>query len=127
MIRDLRSKYSEVYVTFGDKTKFTRVQNHLYKDHHIDARCISGNPLAKPNDIYLMKKVRCHNRKIYKSKTLKGSRRKLNQAPFTVKGFRLFDKVKIDEKIGFIYGRRTSGSFDIRTVYGEQINSSISY
>ena len=51
----------------------------------------------------------------------------MNQAPFTVKGFRLFDKVKIDEKIGFIYGRRTSGSFDIRTVYGEQINSSISY
>lgn len=56
LIRDLRSKYSEVYVTFGDKTKFTRVQNHLYKDHHIDARCISGNPLAKPNDIYLMKR-----------------------------------------------------------------------
>ena len=127
LIRSLRDKYSEVYVTFGYKTNFTRVQNNLDKDHHIDARCISGNPLAKPNDVYLMKKVRCHNRKIHKSKTLKGGRRKLNQAPYTVKGFRLFDKVKIDGKIGFIYGRRDTGFFDIRTVYGERTNGSISY
>ena len=51
----------------------------------------------------------------------------MNQAPYTVKGFRLFDKVKVGVKIGFIYGRRTSGAFDIRTVYGERINGSISY
>ena len=51
----------------------------------------------------------------------------MNQAPYTVKGFRLFDKVKLGDRVGFIFGRRTSGAFDIRTVYGERINGSISY
>jgi hypothetical protein len=36
----------------------------------VDARCISGNFSAKPDGIYLYKKVRCHNRQIHKFKTL---------------------------------------------------------
>ncbi|WP_074944300.1 RNA-guided endonuclease IscB [Succinivibrio dextrinosolvens] len=125
--KELCNKYPCVKCTYGYITKHLREKYHLKKDHHVDARCICGTPQALPSDVYLMKKVRCHNRQIHKFITLKGGRRKLNQAPYTVKGFRLFDKVKIDGKVGFIYGRRTRGAFDIRTVYGERINGSISY
>ena len=34
---------------------------------------------------------------------------KLNQAPYLVKGFRLFDKVKYKGQECFIFGRRSSG------------------
>ena len=43
---------------------------------------------------------------------LKGSKKKLNQAPYIVKGFRLFDKVKFEDKECFVFGRRSSGYFD---------------
>ena len=48
------------------------------------SRCISGNFSAKPDGIYLYKKVRCHNRQIHKFKTLKGGIRKLNQSPYMI-------------------------------------------
>ena len=60
----------------------------------MDARCISGHPLAKSNgEVFYQKKVRCHNRQIHKNTILKGGVRKRNQAEYEVKGFRLFDKV----------------------------------
>ena len=125
--KELCNKYPCVKCTYGYITKHLREKYYLKKEHHVDARCICGVPQALPSDVYLMKKVRCHNRQIHKFTTLKGGRRKLNQAPYTVKGFRLFDKVKVGDRVGFIFGRRTSGAFDIRTVYGERINGSISY
>lgn len=57
----------------------------------------------------------------------KGGTRKRNQAPFEVFGFRLFDKVKCNGEIGFIFGRRASGSFDIRKLDGTKISAGISY
>ncbi|SFS40511.1 HNH endonuclease [Succinivibrio dextrinosolvens] len=125
--KEFCNKYPCVKSTYGYITKHLREKYHLKKDHHVDARCICGVPQALPSNVYLIKKVRCHNRQIHKCTTLKGARRRLNQAPYTVKGFRLFDKVKVGEQVGFIYGRRQSGSFDVRTVYGERINGSISY
>ena len=59
---------------------------------------------------------------------LKGGNRKLNQAEYLVKGYRLFDKVQYHGKEYFVFGRRTSGFFDIRTLDGEKVNKgSISY
>ena len=55
-----------------------------------------------------------NNRQIHKCSILKGGVRKLNQAPFLVKGFRLFDKVRIGGQIGFVFGRRVRGIFNIR-------------
>lgn len=52
-------------------------------------------------------------------KILKGGKKKNNQAPFEVFGFRLFDKVLYDNKICFVYGRRKSGNFNIRDFSGE--------
>ena len=52
--------------------------------------------------------------------------RKLHQAPFLVKGFRLFDKVKCKGRIGIIFGRRSSGYFDVRTLDGVRLSAGIS-
>lgn len=119
----LSAIYPNVSMTFGYITKNNRIENNLPKDHYIDARCISGNPLAEPlSYVWYMKKVRRHNRQIHKAKILKGGVKKMNQAPYLVKGFRLFDKVKFDSESCFILGRRSSGSFDIRTLSGRIVS-----
>ena len=125
----LKETYLNVNMTYGYITKNIRIQNNLPKTHYIDARCISGNPQAKPLGYYFyQKKVRCHNRQIHKSNILKGGIKKRNQAPYIVKGYRLFDKVKYNNKEYFIFGRRVNGFFDIRNLQGEKVNKgSISY
>jgi len=50
----------------------------------------------------------------------------LNQAPYLVKGFRLFDKVMFNEVECFIFGRRSSGYFDLRLLDGTKIHASAS-
>ena len=124
----LKEIYSNVFMTYGYITKDTRIKNNLPKDHYIDARCISGNPNAEPLGYYFyQKKVRCHNRQIHKSNILKGGKKKLNQASYLVKGFRLFDKVEFEGQVCFIFGRRSSGYFDIRKLNGEVISRSVSW
>lgn len=123
----LKRIYSNVSMTYGYITKNTRIENGLPKEHYVDARCISGNPLAEPLGYYFyQKKVRCHNRQIHKANILKGGIKKRNQAEYLVKGFRLFDKVEYDRQVGFIFGRRSSGYFDIRKLNGEVIHRSVS-
>ena len=124
----LKELYPNVNMTYGYITKTTRINNNLPKEHYIDARCISGNPSAEPLGYYFyQKKVRCHNRQIHKAKILKGGRKKSNQAPYLVKGFRLFDKVLYDNQECFIFGRRSRGYFDLRKLDGTKINNSASY
>ena len=80
------------------------------------------------NGIHLIIPVRRHNRQIHKAKILKGGVRKKNQAPKYVFGFRLFDMVQLPTKeIGFVFGRRSKGSFDVRHLTGEKISAGISY
>ena len=115
--------YRDVKITYGYITKNTRIENGLSKEHRIDARCITDNPLAKPSeDYYYYKKVRCQNRQIHKSNTIKGGIRKLNQTPFEVNSFRLFDKVEFEKELYYIFGRRKSGFFDIRKLDGKKVN-----
>lgn len=119
----LKSLYPDVSLTYGYITKDIRISNGLAKTHFIDARCISGNPLAtSDNTVYFLKKRRRHNRQIHKFNILKGGRKKRNQAAYLVKGYRLFDKVNYNRKEYFIFGRRASGFFDIRTLSGEKVN-----
>ena len=83
---------------------------------------------AKRLSHYLyQKQVRRHNRQIHKYKILKGGIRKRNQAPYIVKNFRLFDKVRFQGQTGFIFGRRRSGSFDIRKLNGTKISPCAGY
>lgn len=124
----LKEKFPDVSMTYGYITKNTRIQHGLPKTHYTDARCISGNLLAEPLGYYFFqKKVRCHNRQIHKINIQKGGKRKRNQGKYLVKGFRLFDKVRYNNQIGFVLGRRASGYFDIRTLNGEVIHRSALY
>ena len=125
----LKKEYPNVSMTFGYITKSTRITNNLPKEHYVDARCISGHPQAKPIGYYFyQKKVRCQNRQIHKANFLKGGRKRLNQAQFLVRGFRLFDLVSYEGSAYYVFGRRTSGYFDIRKLDGTKVNKgSISY
>lgn len=124
----LKSLYPKVKLTYGYITKNTRIKNGLPKDHYTDARCISGNPKAVGSgEVFCYRKVRCHNRQIHKCKILKGGIHKRNQAPYDVKGFRLYDKVLWKGQECFIFGRRTTGRMDLRLLDGTHINASVSY
>lgn len=66
--------------TKGFITKYKREKHAISKSHINDARCISGNPLAKPlEESYLMKPVRSNNRQIHKAVISKGDYRKYAQ------------------------------------------------
>lgn len=124
----LKEIYPNVSLTYGYITKHTRIENDLPKDHYIDARCISGNPKAvSSGEVFYYKKVRCHNRQIHKAKILKGGIKKRNQAPYEVKGFRLYDKVLWKGQKCFIFGRRSTGRMDLRLLDGTHINASVGY
>ena len=123
-----KQEFENVHLTYGYITKNTRIQNGIVKTHAADARCISGNPAASPLPFYyLQKQIRRHNRKIHKANILKGGKKKANQSPYMVKGFRLFDKVKYNGIECFVYGRRVSGSFYIRKIDGTKVHTGISF
>ena len=121
---ELKQKYENVHMTFGYITKNVRIKNKLPKDHYIDARCISGNPNAESSGIvHCFKKVRRHNRQIHEFKCRKGSTtRRNNQAPYLVKGFRLFDKVLYNSTECFVTGRRQTGGFALKDFNGKSIS-----
>ena len=109
-------------------TKPHATENNLSKTHFVDARCISGNANATPIGYYYQqKKVRNHNRSLHKSTILKGGIRKSNQAPKYVYGYQLFDKVLYNGIECYIFGRRSSGYFDLRLLDGTKISAGVSY
>lgn len=115
--------------TYGYLTKNTRIRYGLPKEHYVDARCISGHPIAKPLGYYFyQKKVRCHNRQLHKAAIRKGGVRQQSQSAYEVHEYHLFDQVQYRQQEYFIFGKRTSGYFDIRTLGGTKIhNGSVSY
>lgn len=116
----LKSIYPNVNMTFGYITKYNRIRNGIEKSHVSDAFTISKNFNAKRlNHYYKIKLVRRHNRQIHKAKILKGGKKKMNQSPFEVFGFRLFDRVMFNNQYYFIYGRRVLGCFNIRDIDGK--------
>lgn len=123
----LKELYPNVKLTYGYFTKHTRINAGLEKSHRIDARCISGNPQAEPPDTwYFYKQVRGQNRQLHKANPKKGIRQ-ANKAPRYVHGFQLFDKVLYEGQECFIFGRRTSGYFDLRKLDGTKIHASTNY
>ena len=125
---ELKKNYPNVHMTFGYITKNTRIKNGLPKDHYIDARCISGNPLAETSDIiYYQKKVRRHNRKIYKDKILKGGIIKRNQCSYEMFGFHRYDLVKWEGRLCYVNSLRTSGCFQIKDLVDKDFKKEISY
>ena len=117
-----------VDITYGYITKNTRIRCGLPKEHTIDARCISGNPLATSNGTtYVIKPLRHHNRQLPKASILAGGIRKNNQAPKLMFGFRLMDTVLYNGQACYVNGRRTSGYFSLVDIYGKALTNSVSY
>lgn len=130
VLNRLKSAYPEldVHNTYGYLTKHARITHGIAKSHCADAFCIAGNFGAKRlGYYYFQKQTRRHNRQIHKLSILKGGLRKRNQAPYEVKGFRLFDKVACKGEDAFIFGRRSSGSFDVRKLDGTRISAGIRF
>ena len=127
LVQSLKNEFSNVFETFGYLTKYVREKLGLVKSHCNDAFIISHNLDAEQSDVeYLYKKVRRHNRQIHKSKPSKGGKRKRNQSPYIVNGFRRYDKVMYNNKECFITGKRSSGYFQLKTFDGTVISQGIS-
>lgn len=124
----LKEIYPDVKITYGYITKYTRIQCGLLKTHYIDARCISKNIEAvSDGNVFYMRKVRCHNRQIHKMTTNKRDYRKLNQSPYILNGYRLFDKVIYNGEIGFVSARRRSGSYRIRDIFWNSLSDGVTF
>ena len=135
----LRAKLSiPVAETKGYITKATREEFlKLPKTHTNDALAIAQgrhgfgikeHAYVEPADhIYTIRPVRHHNRQIHKASIMKGGIRKRNQASKYVFGFRLYDKVLYQGKECFVWGRRTSGSFLLRTIDGIKVKDGAGY
>jgi len=120
-----QSLFPRVHLTYGYLTKHIRITNQLAKSHLMDARCISGHPMAQTDGaFYLLKWVRRNNRQLHKATISKGGKRQRNTAPKEVQGFRLFDCVRYQSQVCFIFGRRSSGYFDLRPLDGTRIHAS---
>ena len=114
--------------TYGYITKHTRAKADLPKAHVIDARCISGNPGACSDGKYLIiRKLRANNRQLHRATILRGGKRRNNQAPREVRGFRLMDSVEYAYRECFLGGRRVSGSFSVADITGKVLADSVSY
>lgn len=114
--------------TYGYITKYWREKKNIAKTHINDAFVVTKNFDAKrlEKSLLIIPK-RQHNRQIHKCKINKGGTRKLNQTPKYVFGYQLFDRVKCLGQEGFVFCRRSHGSFDIRKLNGEKIKSNINY
>lgn len=127
LIEELRLEFGNVFETFGYLTKYNREKLNISKSHSADAFVISHNFNAERIDVeYQYKKVRRHNRQLYKSKPSKGGKRRRNQSNYIVNGFRRFDKVMYNGIECFITGKRTSGYFQLKTFDGTVVSQSVS-
>jgi len=121
MVTMLRDCGCRTEHTYGYLTKLGRRSLNLPKSHVNDAFVIAGgNVQERSSDLFTHQQVRKCNRKLFK-----GDRSHLpNTAPREVFGFRRFDKVRFNGTEGFIFGRRTTGYFDIRTLDGTKLHAS---
>ena len=116
------------FETYGYITKSTRSKYGLLKEHVIDARCISGNPCACSDGKYLIiRKLRANNRQLHRATIRPGDKRRNNQAPREVRGFRLMDSVEYAYRDCFLSARRVSGKFSIADITGKVLVGSVIY
>ncbi len=124
LINQLKEMGYNVFHTYGYLTKNIRIALNLAKSHINDAFVIAGgNNHLRLQNLYAVKQVRKCNRKLFK-----GDRSHIkNTAERLVKGFQRFDKVLWKGIECFIFGRRTTGYFDLRKADGTKVHSSVNY
>lgn len=121
IVNTLKEKGFDTAYTYGYITKAKCIEIGLPKRHTNDAFVIADGVSQKRTETtFAIKQVRKCNRKLFK-----GDRSHLpNTAPRLVKGFQRFDKVLFEDKEAFIFGRRTTGYFDLRLLDGTSIHKS---
>jgi hypothetical protein len=121
LVNRLRESGESVSHAYGYITKSRRVALELGKSHVNDAFAVAGGNAQKRLPAhFLVRQVRKCNRKLFK-----GERSHVrNTAPRYVHGFQRFDKIFWEERECFIFGRRTTGYFDLRQLDGTKVCSS---
>ena len=122
IVRELKN-YFDVEITFGHITKRNRLRLNLPKSHCFDAIAIT-NPKKIEYVDKIFKRV-CVTQKRYQM--TKGARSEKRLPNGELFGFKQWDKVKIDNQIGFIKGKRSSGFFDVCDIDGKNISHSVKY
>lgn len=115
-----------VSATYGYVTKSDRIRLGLPKSHATDAFVIAGGTSEeRASVLFFSRQVRNNNRKLHR-----GARSYLkNTAPRFVRGFQRYDKVSYNRPEGcseecFVFGRRSSGYFDIQKLDGTKVHTS---
>lgn len=122
IVNELKKDF-EVETTFGYITKRNRLRLNLPKSHCFDAIAIC-NPKKIERTESIYKRV-CISRGRYQLTKGKRSEKKLPNGDLF--GFNQWEKVKINNQIGFIKGRRSSGFFDICDIDRNSISHSVKY
>ena len=93
-----------------------------------DSLTFSGNPYACSDGKYLIiRKLRANNRQLHHAAIMPGGKRRNNQAPREVRGFRLMDSVEYAYRDCFLSGRRMVGKFSVADITGKVLAGSVSY
>ena len=121
LVNMLRKAGNIVTHTYGYITKSIRIAMGLEKSHNTDAFVIAGGTMQERNPItFIIKQVRKCNRKLFK-----GARSHIkNTATRIIHGFQRFDKVLWHSIECFVFGRRKTGYFELRTLDGTKIHAS---
>ena len=133
LLHKLRKDF-EVEVTFGATTKYHRNQLGLPKSQLNDALVIAseGKPVKMPKWYIFERQIKKRYPHDYISPPKKGQPIIKFKREVEMFGFRLWDKVccnhhNFSDVIGYIQGRRSSGSFAIASLDGDLLVGGITY
>ncbi|WP_442891830.1 HNH endonuclease [Dissulfurispira sp.] len=121
LVDRIRKLGNTVSHTYGYITKSKRINAGLSKSYINDAFVIAGGISQVRSAVqYVSKQVRKCNRKLFKG----GRSHIRNTADRFIQGFQRFDKVIWKGIECFVFGRRTTGYFDLRRLDGTNICAS---
>jgi len=133
LLAELRKDFT-VEVTFGATTKYHRSQLGLPKSQINDALVIAseGKSFEMPKWYILERQIKKRYPRDYISPPKKGEPIIKYKRKIEMFGFRLWDKVrcnhpKLGDVVGYVQGRRSSGSFAIASLDGKLLIGGISY
>ena len=121
LVNQLKSAGNAVLHTYGYITKQRRIELKLPKSHANDAFVIAGGKIQKRTaSWHFIQQVRRCNRKLFR-----GIRSHIkNTAARFIYGFQRYDKVLWGGTECFVFGRRATGYFELRTLCGGKLHSS---
>jgi len=133
LLAELRKDFT-VEVTFGATTKYHRNQLKLPKSQINDALVIAseGNPFKMPIYYILERQIKKRYPHDYIPPPKKGQPIIKYKRKPEMFGFRLWDKIrcnhpKLGDVVGYVQGRRSSGSFAIASLDGDLLIGGVSY